>query len=55
MATAKTTTLTFRIEPELKEALRTAAQNEHRSIADMVGLLRAQWHYHPGTADITSG
>ncbi len=30
MATAKTTTLTFRIEPELKEALRTAAQQEHR-------------------------
>ena len=28
MATAKTTTLTFRIEPELKEALRTAAERE---------------------------
>jgi hypothetical protein len=39
MATAKTTTLTFRIEPELKEALRTAAQNEYRSIANMVGVL----------------
>jgi len=39
MATAKTTTLTFRIEPELKEALRTAAQNEHRSIANMVEVL----------------
>jgi len=39
MATAKTTTLTFRIEPELKEALRTAAQNEHRSIANMVAVL----------------
>lgn len=25
MTTAKTTTLTFRIEPELKEAVRTAA------------------------------
>ena len=36
MATGKTTTLTFRIEPELKEALRTAAQQEHRSIANMV-------------------
>jgi len=39
MATAKTTTLTFRIEPELKEALRTAARNEHRSIANMVAVL----------------
>jgi hypothetical protein len=30
MATAKTTTLTFRIDPGLKEALRTAAVREHR-------------------------
>ena len=39
MATAKTTTLTFRIEPELKDALRTAAEREHRSIANMVAVL----------------
>jgi hypothetical protein len=39
MATAKTTTLTFRIEPNLKEALRTAAEREHRSIANMVEVL----------------
>ncbi len=39
MATAKTTTLTFRIEPELKDALRTAAELEHRSIANMVAVL----------------
>ena len=39
MATAKTTTLTFRIEPGLKEALRTAAVREHRSIANMVEVL----------------
>ena len=39
MATAKTTTLTFRIDPRLKEALRTAAQREHRSIANMVEVL----------------
>ena len=39
MATAKTTTLTFCIEPELKEALRTAAEREHRSIANMVAVL----------------
>ena len=39
MGTGKTTTLTFRIEPALKEALRTAADNEHRSIANMVEVL----------------
>ncbi len=39
MATAKTTTLTFRIEPGLKGALRTAAAREHRSIANMVEVL----------------
>ena len=39
MATGKTTTLTFRIEPALKEALRTAAEREHRSIANMVEVM----------------
>ena len=39
MTTGKTTTLTFRIEPALKEALRAAADREHRSIANMVGVL----------------
>ena len=39
MTTAKTTTLTFRIEPGLKEAVRTAADLEHRSIANMVEVM----------------
>lgn len=39
MVTTKTATLTFRIDPGLKEALRTAAQKEHRSIANMVEVL----------------
>ena len=39
MATTKTATLTFRIDPGLKEALRTAAAHEHRSIANMVEML----------------
>jgi hypothetical protein len=39
MASAKTATLTFRIEPELKEAVRTAADNEHRSIANMIAVM----------------
>jgi hypothetical protein len=39
MATTKTATLTFRIDPGVKEALREAAQKEHRSIANMVEVL----------------
>lgn len=39
MATNKTATVTFRIDPALKEALRTAAAHEHRSIANMVEVL----------------
>ncbi len=39
MASNKTTTLTFRIEPTLKDALRQAAEQEHRSIANMVEVM----------------
>ncbi len=39
MSTGKTTTLTFRIKPALKEALRAAAEREHRSIANMVEVM----------------
>lgn len=39
MATSKTATLTFRIDPELKAALRLAADQEHRSIANMIEVL----------------
>ncbi|EPO9974543.1 TPA: hypothetical protein ACKTGI_003120 [Pseudomonas aeruginosa] len=39
MAAVKTATLTFRIQPGLKEALRAAADLEHRSIANMVEVL----------------
>ena len=39
MATAKTSTLTFRIKPALKDALRMAAEREHRSIANMVEVV----------------
>ncbi|MDP1857688.1 MAG: hypothetical protein Q8K82_03405 [Gemmatimonadaceae bacterium] len=39
MASAKTATLTFRIEPELEEAVRAAAVNEHRSIANMIAVM----------------
>lgn len=39
MPSTKTATLTFRIDPGLKDALRAAAQQEHRSIANMVEVL----------------
>lgn len=39
MTTGKTATLSFRIEPSLKEALRAAAEQEHRSIANMVEVM----------------
>lgn len=39
MATTKTATVTFRIDPAVKEALRAAAAREHRSIANMVEVL----------------
>ena len=35
----KTTTLAFRIEPALKEALPVAAKQGHRSIANMVEVM----------------
>lgn len=39
MASAKTATLTFRIEPELKEVVRVASANEHRSIANLIAVM----------------
>ena len=39
MTTVKSTTLTFRNEPERKEALRSTIQRDHRNIADMVSVL----------------
>lgn len=39
MATEKTTTLTFRIEPNIKDALCIAADRDHRSIANMVAVM----------------
>lgn len=38
-ATTKTETVTFRIEPGLKEALRLAAAAEHRSITNLIEVL----------------
>lgn len=39
MVKIKTATLNLRIDPLVKDALREAAEREHRSIANMVELL----------------
>ncbi|MFW7345127.1 MAG: hypothetical protein ACODTU_03520 [Pigmentiphaga sp.] len=50
MSASKTATLTFRIDPGLKEALRTAANAEHRSIANMVEVLIREYCEQRGIA-----
>lgn len=42
MVATKTATLNLRIDPVLKEALRIAAMQEHRSIANMVEIMIRQ-------------
>ena len=39
MIATKNSTLTFRVKPALKEALRAAAEAEHRSVANMIEVL----------------
>ena len=39
MPATKTATLSFRIAPEVKEGLRVAARQEHRSISNLVEVL----------------
>jgi hypothetical protein len=39
MASEKTMTITLRVAPAIKQALRDAAESEHRSLANMVEVL----------------
>lgn len=55
MGTTKTATLTFRIDPGLKDALRAAAQHEHRSIANMVEVLILNYCEQHGIAITSPG
>lgn len=50
MANAKTATLTLRIDPAIKEALRAVAEKEHRSIANMVEVLVREYCQRKGFA-----
>ena len=54
MPGAKTATLTFRMDPDLKEALRLAAERERRSITNMIEVSdpeSLQRKRHPYRAD----
>lgn len=42
MATLKSTNLNLRIAPEVREALRQAAEREHRSVSNMIEYLIVQ-------------
>ncbi len=42
MSPKKTTTLNLRVNPSIKEAIKTAANIEHRSVANMIELLIRQ-------------
>jgi len=48
MSASKSTTLTLRIDPGVKEALRIAAEQEHRSITNMVEVLIRDYCGHNG-------
>ena len=43
MVATKTATLNLRINPTLKEAIRIAAKQEHRSIANMAEIMIRQY------------
>lgn len=50
----KTDTLSLRIEPSVKEAIRTAADRERRSVASMIEIMALEYcrahDMPPGTA-----
>lgn len=50
MANIKTATLTLRIDPQIKEALRAVAENQHRSIANMIEVLVRDYCKQSGVA-----
>jgi len=47
MTAVKTDTITFRIRPEIKAALRQAAEHQHRSLANMLEVMILDWCGQP--------
>jgi hypothetical protein len=50
MANAKTATLTLRIDPAVKEGLRAIAEQEHRSLANMIEVMIRDYCERNGVA-----
>ena len=50
MSVKKSSTLNLRIDPKLKEALRVAAEKDHRSIANMLEVLIIRYCEDEGIA-----
>jgi hypothetical protein len=50
MPVTKTETLTCRIAPDVKAALREAAAREHRSLANMLEVMVRDWCRRTGSA-----
>jgi hypothetical protein len=50
MANAKTATLTLRIDPAVKEGLRAIAEQEHRSLANMIEVMIRNYCERNGVA-----
>ncbi|MCU7931384.1 MAG: ribbon-helix-helix protein, CopG family [Candidatus Thiodiazotropha sp. (ex Codakia rugifera)] len=48
MAETKSTTLTVRVHPEVKEGLRAVAEKERRSLANMIEVMIRQYCDHSG-------
>jgi hypothetical protein len=49
----KSETVTFRIRPEIKGALREAAEQERRSLANMLEIMISDWCEHNGVGSGT--
>jgi len=48
MSPKKTTTLNLRVDPAIKEAIKVAANRDHRSVANMIEMLIRKHCEHEG-------
>lgn len=55
MAETKSTTLTVRVHPEVKEGLRAVAEKERRSLANMIEVMIRDYCDRNGVAIKNSG
>lgn len=55
MAETKSTTLTVRVHPEVKEGLRNAADQERRSLANMIEVMIRHYCDQAGVRIVETG